>query len=426
MKVNISKSNLINAVNIASKAVPAKTTLPILECILIDASTEKIKFMANDEELGIETIQDGTILEHGIIAIDAAIFGNIVRKLPDGMDVTLETDGEQVTIRSGKIVFSISGRDGSDFPYLPEIDRSYSIEVSELTLRDIITKTIFAISTNDTNQLMTGELFEIRNREQLRVAALDGHRISVRSVELKESYEDKKVIIPGKTLTEISKILDPNPEEMVHVYLADKHAMFQFGTTTVVTRLIEGTYFNVDQMISGDYNTHVRINRQAFLSCLDRATLPWAAWMRTSPSKKRGATSSSASIRDSSWMRCAPSTRTMWRSTSSPRGHRRLSGTRAPTAISSCPSISSATTDTKERIIMEIKIRDEYIRLGQAMKLAGLVENGVEAKDVITDGEVTVNGETETRRGKKLRDGDSFSYGGKTVTVRAGGGPTQE
>ncbi len=273
MKVNISKSNLINAVNIASKAVPAKTTLPILECILIDASTEKIKFMANDEELGIETIQDGTILEHGIIAIDAAIFGNIVRKLPDGMDVTLETDGEQVTIRSGKIVFSISGRDGSDFPYLPEIDRSYSIEVSELTLRDIITKTIFAISTNDTNQLMTGELFEIRNREQLRVAALDGHRISVRSVELKESYEDKKVIIPGKTLTEISKILDPNPEEMVHVYLADKHAMFQFGTTTVVTRLIEGTYFNVDQMISGDYNTHVRINRQAFLSCLDRATL---------------------------------------------------------------------------------------------------------------------------------------------------------
>ena len=94
MKVNISKSNLINAVNIASKAVPAKTTLPILECILIDASTEKIKFMANDEELGIETIQDGTILEHGIIAIDAAIFGNIVRKLPDGMDVTLETDGE--------------------------------------------------------------------------------------------------------------------------------------------------------------------------------------------------------------------------------------------------------------------------------------------------------------------------------------------
>ncbi len=75
---------------------------------------------------------------------------------------------------------------------------------------------------------------------------------------------------------------------------------------------------------------------------------------------------------------------------------------------------------------MEIKIRDEYIRLGQAMKLAGLVENGVEAKDVITDGEVTVNGETETRRGKKLLDGDSFSYGGKTVTVRAGGGPTQE
>lgn len=75
---------------------------------------------------------------------------------------------------------------------------------------------------------------------------------------------------------------------------------------------------------------------------------------------------------------------------------------------------------------MEIKIRDEYIRLGQAMKLAGLVENGGEAKDVITDGEVTVNGQAETRRGRKLRDGDSFSYGGNTVTVRAGGAPAQD
>lgn len=273
MKLNISKSNLINAVNIVSKAVPSKTSLPILGCILIDASTEKIKFMANDEELGIETIQEGSILEHGIIAIDAAIFGNIVRKLPDGCDVSLETEGEKVTIRSGKIVFNISGMDGSDFPYLPEIDRSYSLDVSELTLRDIIVKTIFAIASNDANQIMTGELFEVRNREQLRVAALDGHRISVRSVELKQAYDDKKVIIPGKTLMEISKILDPSPEEMVHIYLADKHAMFQFGTTTVVSRLIEGEYFNVDQMISSDFKTHIRIGRQAFLSCLDRATL---------------------------------------------------------------------------------------------------------------------------------------------------------
>lgn len=272
MKLVISKEKLINAVNIVAKAVPSRTTLPILKCILIDASTEQIKLMANDEELGIETIPDGQIQEHGIIAIDADIFGNIVRKLP-GDDVSITTEGEQVTILSGKATFNISGRDGSDFTYLPEIDRSYSVEVSELTLRDLINETIFSISTNESNKMMTGELFEIRGGEQLRVVALDGHRIAIRNAELKHSYEDRKVIIPGKTLQEISKILNGDAEEMVHVYLAQKHAMFQFRTTTVVSRLIDGDYFNVDQMVSDSYSTHIRINRQDFLSCLDRATL---------------------------------------------------------------------------------------------------------------------------------------------------------
>ena len=271
MKITVAKEKLIAAVTIVSKAVPTRTTMPILECILIDASTEKIHLIANDTELGIQTGVEGNIEDHGIIAIDAGMFGNIVRKLPDG-NVLIETDGEKVTIRCGQAIFHILGRDGQDFAYLPDVNKDYGIEVSEFTLRDVINKTLFSISTNDSNKMMTGELFEIRDNS-LRVVALDGHRISIRRVELARSYEDRKVIIPGKTLSEISKILGTDMESKVHVYFTDKHALFEFDDTIVVSRLIEGEYFKIDQMLSNDYQTHIRINREELLSCLDRATL---------------------------------------------------------------------------------------------------------------------------------------------------------
>ncbi|MBQ9612682.1 MAG: DNA polymerase III subunit beta [Lachnospiraceae bacterium] len=271
MKIKVEKQNLMEAVNIVSKAVPSKTTMSILQCILIDASTESVRLIGNDTELGIQTEVDGIIEEHGIIAVDAAIFSNIVRKLPDGT-VLINAENERVMIRCEQAKFNILGRDGTDFTYLPEIEREYAISVSQFTLRDIISKTIFSISGNDSNKMMTGELFEI-NENTLRVVALDGHRISIRKVELRESYGNKKVIIPGKTLSEISKIISGDMEKMVNIYFSDKHALFEFDNTLVASRLIEGEYFNIDQMLSNDYSTHIRINRQELLSCLDRATL---------------------------------------------------------------------------------------------------------------------------------------------------------
>ena len=271
MKLSIEQKNLITGVNIAARAVPAKTTMSILKCILIDASTEKIRLIGNDTDLGIETVVKGTIAEHGVIAVDADIFSNIVRKLPDGT-VNITVEGEKVTIQCEQARFVILGRDGTDFVYLPEIDKSYGIEISQFTLRDIIARTIFSLSTNESSRMMTGELFEIRDN-QLRVVALDGHRISIRHVDLKNSYPDKKVIIPGKTLTEISKILSGDMEKTANLYFTDKHALFTFDNTTVASRLIEGEYFKIDQMISNDFQTHVNINRQELLSCLDRSTL---------------------------------------------------------------------------------------------------------------------------------------------------------
>ena len=147
-----------------------------------------------------------------------------------------------------------------------------SIVLSQFTLKEVIRQTIFSIADNDNNKLMTGELFEIEENK-LRVVSLDGHRISIRYIEMKNHYDSKKVVVPGKTLQEISKIIPGSADEDVVIYITNNHIVFEFENTTVVSRLIEGEYFKIDQMLSSDYDTKVRINKRELLDCIDRATL---------------------------------------------------------------------------------------------------------------------------------------------------------
>ena len=233
MKIICSKSNLLKSVNISLKAVPSKTTMPILECILMDATTNQIKFTTNDMELGIETIVDGHIEEKGMVALDAKIFYEIIRRLPDN-DVTITTDSNFVaTITCEKAKFTIPGKAGEDFAYLPVIEKDESLTLSQFTLKEMIRQTIFSIAVNENNRLMTGELFEIKDN-CLKIVSLDGHRISIRKMPLKKEYSDRKIVVP---------------------------------------RLIEGEYFRIDQMLSSDYDTKVSVNKKEFLDCIDRATL---------------------------------------------------------------------------------------------------------------------------------------------------------
>lgn len=272
MKIVCKKSNLVKGVSIVSKAVPSKTTMPILECILIDATTDIIRLTANDMELGIQTDIEGEILERGMIAIDAKIFSEIVRKLPDN-DVIIETNENlQTTIVCEKAKFDISGKPGEEFSYLPVIEKEDSIEISQFTLKEVIRQTIFSIADTESNKLMTGELFEIKDN-MLRVVSLDGHRISIRKIELKDQVNDKKLVVPGKTLIEVSKILSGELESQVYISYTNSHIVFEFDNTIVVSRLIEGEYFKIDQMLSSDYDTKVKINKKELLSCIDRATL---------------------------------------------------------------------------------------------------------------------------------------------------------
>ena len=274
MKLSFEKDHLMNGINIVLKAVPSQTTMPILECILIDAVSDEIKLTGNDMELGIETKVEGTILERGKIALDAKLFSDIIRKLSgENSTITIESDEKyNTTITCAKAIFQIQGKDGDEFSYIPHIERNKFITLSQFTLKEIIRQTIFSISPNDSNKMMTGELMEVTGNE-LKVVSLDGHRMSIRKVALKEQYSDIKVIVPGKTLGEISKILNGDNDSEVQIFFSTNHIMFEFDDTIVLSRLIEGEYFRINQMLSSDYETKVTLNRRDFMDAIDRASI---------------------------------------------------------------------------------------------------------------------------------------------------------
>lgn len=272
MKIICTKNDLLKGVNIALRAVPVRSTMSILECILIDARETDIKLTANDMELGIETSISGDIIERGSIAIEARFLSDIVRKLPDS-EVTIETDDSyNATISCEKSVFNIPGKSGEDFSYLPYIERDKHITLSQFALKETIRQTIFSIGDSESNKIMKGELFEVTNNN-LKVVSLDRYRVSIRNVTLNNSYEPVSVIVPGKTLSEINKILSGEADSDVNVFFSENHIIFEFENTVVVSRLIDGEYFKINQMLSKDFQTKIEINKKELLDCIDRATL---------------------------------------------------------------------------------------------------------------------------------------------------------
>lgn len=276
MKLSFEKDSLLNGINIVLKAVSSKTTMPILGCILIDASSNDIKLTGNDMELGIETKIEGMILEKGKIALDAKLFSDIIRKL-SGQDsiIFIESDDKLNTIITcDKSIFKIQGKDGDEFSYVPHIERDRYICLSQFTLKEVIRQTLFSTSPNDSNKMMTGELIEV-DGSNFKMVSLDGHRMSIRNIKLKdkENNNNIKVIVPGKTLSEISKILNGDNESEVLVFFSTNHIMFEFDNTVVVSRLIEGEYFKVNQMLSSDYDTKVIVNKREFLEAIERASI---------------------------------------------------------------------------------------------------------------------------------------------------------
>lgn len=247
--------------------------MPILECIMIDATANEIKFISNDMELGIETIVSGEILEKGRVALPAKTFSEIVKNLPNST-VTVETNEMlNTSITCEKTHFEIPGRSGDDFAYLPLVERDGSVAMSQFSLRQIINQTLFSVGENlGGNKTLTGELFKIENGT-LQVVSLDSHRVSIRRIELETDCPDVSVIIPGKTLGEISRLLTGGLDETVTLYFARNYVIFEFDHTMVLTRLLEGHFFDVNTVLVDDYATKLEINKQNLAQCISRASL---------------------------------------------------------------------------------------------------------------------------------------------------------
>ncbi|MDD6734552.1 MAG: DNA polymerase III subunit beta [Lachnospiraceae bacterium] len=272
MEINVNKNDFIKGLNAVSKAVPSKTTMSILECILLDASKGYIRLVANDTELGIQTIISGEIVEKGIVALDAKNIVDIFRKASGDIVNIKVDDTYKTTITYDKGTICIVGKDAETFTDIPFMKREEVMEVTQFTLKELIRQTIFSVGNNDTNKILGGELFQIKDG-YFKVMSLDGQRVSIRKVEIEDKTIDKKVIIPGKSLNELIKIMEGDTTKYVSIFFMPNHVIFEFEDTTVVTRLIEGEYFNIDNILSTDYETKVKINKKDFADCLDRSTL---------------------------------------------------------------------------------------------------------------------------------------------------------
>lgn len=272
MRILCEQEILSEAVAIASRAVPARSSLSVLEGICIKATEDgKIKLTGNDMEIGIEAVAEAEVMQPGEIVINAKMLSGIIRSLAPGK-VSLETnDKNQTLIKSGGAKFEIAGISADEFPDLPIVDAEYSISIPAKILRDMISKTGFAVATSDNNPILTGCLLEIE-KSGLTMVALDGYRMAVCKTELENGFEEKSMIIPQKSLSELARIISDTDEE-IRINATSRNAIFMFDNFKMVTRLIEGNYINYHSVIPKDYAIEVDCATDQLLESVQRVSL---------------------------------------------------------------------------------------------------------------------------------------------------------
>jgi len=280
MRIICGKSALVEGINIASKAVSAKASMPILECCLLtakrnDSGDGSFTLMANDMELAIETKPiEADILEEGSVALDSRMFFDIIRRLP-GNAVEITSDDKNLTvIRSDKSEFKVLGHDGGEFPVIPDLgdddEKFYTMPAAEF--KNMIRQTIFSISTDISRPALCGELLDI-DEDSVKMVSVDNTRLSLRKYDFDNAVGPAKVIIPGKTLNEISKILPADTDATISFRATDKHILFNLDSSVVVSRLLEGDFINYENMFANQPETKIAVDRAELLECIERASL---------------------------------------------------------------------------------------------------------------------------------------------------------
>ncbi|MED4311943.1 DNA polymerase III subunit beta [Heyndrickxia coagulans] len=280
MKFSILRNRLIESVQDVSKAITSKTTIPILTGIKITAQEEGITFTGSDSDISIESFvpkeEDGdeiaVIQQTGGIVLQAKIFGELVKKLP--MDIVeIEVANQfQTIIRSGKSNFNLNGLDAEEYPHLPQITEDKVIRIPADILKNLIRQTVFAVSTAETRPILTGVNWSIKGN-RLNCIATDSHRLAQRTAEIETAADaEYNIVIPGKSLNELNKIL-PDSNEPVGIVITDNQVLFKAKHLLFFSRLLEGNYPDTSRLIPTDGKTEIVVNTKEFLQAIDRASL---------------------------------------------------------------------------------------------------------------------------------------------------------
>ena len=271
MKIVCEKDKILKALNSVTKAVASKTTMPILEGILIQTNDKEVKLTTYDLEIGIEYIIDADVKEQGATVVNAIMFSEIIRKLPDTeINISLNEKNLLVIECEGSL-YKLATMNPEEFPELPQITIENSIEIEQNTLKEMIRKTIFAVSSEENRPIFTGCLFEIKNNK-LNVVAVDGFRLAWKSKFLQNNSNDFTAVIPGRTLNEVNKII-LDSFDTIKIGVAKNQALFEMENCKLVTRLLDGEFLNYSSVIPENWETRVRVNRNNIQNCFERISL---------------------------------------------------------------------------------------------------------------------------------------------------------
>ena len=272
MKFICEKEKILKALNSVTKAVAVKTTMPVLEGILIQTNDNQIKLTTYDLEIGIEyIINDCNIKENGAAVVNAIMFTEIIRRLPDTEITIYINDKNLLVIECEGSLYKLATMNPDEFPELPKINVENSVEIEQNCLKDMIRKTIFAVSTEENRPIFTGCLFEIANNK-LNVVAVDGFRLSWKSKFLQNKVKNFSAVIPGRTLNEMNKILTESFDS-IKIGVAKNQALFELENCKIVTRLLDGEFLNYSSVIPDNWETRIRVKRAQLQECFERISL---------------------------------------------------------------------------------------------------------------------------------------------------------
>lgn len=274
MNLKFQKTQLVNALSIVMKAVSTKTASVILESILINATDNRVVLDATDNELSIQTEVDAIIVEEGGVVLNAKLFSEIVRKFEDNESlIELDVDKDfKTTVKCEQAVFNIMGIDPVEFIPMPNIKRDDSIKMSQFSLKEVIRQTEFSTAISDINRMMGGELIDVKDNVA-KFVTLDGHRMSIRNINLIGEYEDHRCVVPVKSLQEIMRIIGSDTQKNVNIYFSKDHILFEFDRTLVLSRILDGEFFKIESMLSRDYDTKVTVSRLKFQSAIEQSMI---------------------------------------------------------------------------------------------------------------------------------------------------------